>query len=89
MVRAGLLEEVTFGLRPRGEGAGEVGVPGRAAGASPLGQERAWWVLEQPEGQCSWRKVSEGKWWDTRAGKSVPSQATVKSSEFTRRRKPR
>ena len=28
MVRAGLLEEVTFGLRPRG-GAGEAGVPGR------------------------------------------------------------
>lgn len=29
MVRAGLLEEVTFGLRPRGGGAGEAGVPGR------------------------------------------------------------
>lgn len=29
MVRAGLLEEITSGLRPRGGGAGEAGVPGR------------------------------------------------------------
>lgn len=28
-IRAGLLEEVTFGLRPRGGQAGEAGVPGR------------------------------------------------------------